>query len=85
MTTIRVPDDLALEIDRVAGAKGRSAYVVDVLWREVRRLRQREALRSSAGSWKAENHPELERGGAAYVDEIRSEPDERFEEALNRR
>lgn len=84
MTVIRVPDELAREIDRLAGAKKRSAYAVEVLWKEVRRTRQREALRSSTGSWKPENHPELAHGGAAYVEEIRSEPDERFEDALNR-
>jgi hypothetical protein len=84
MTIIKVPDELAHEIDRLAGAKKRSAYAIDVLWKEVRRTRQREALRSSAGSWKPENHPELARGGAAHVDEIRSERDDRFEDALNR-
>jgi len=80
--TIKVPDELAQEIDRLAGAKKRSAYAIDVLWKEIRRARQREALRSSAGSWKPEIHPELARGGAANVEEIRSEPDERFEDAL---
>jgi hypothetical protein len=85
MTIIKVPDDLAHEIDRLAGAKKRSAYAVDVLWREVRRYRQREALRASAGSWKAEDHPELARGGGAYVEEIRAERDGRFEDALKRR
>ncbi|MCX6609130.1 MAG: hypothetical protein NTV52_36815 [Acidobacteria bacterium] len=84
MTTIEVPDELAHEIDLLAGAKERSAYAVDLLWREVRRIRQREVLRSSAGSWKPENHPELARGGAAFVEEIRAEPDIRFEDALNR-
>lgn len=61
MTIIKVPDELAHEIDRLAGAKKRSAYATDVLWREVRRNRQREALRASAGSWKAGDHPELAR------------------------
>lgn len=84
MTIIKVPDELAHEIDRLAGAKKRSAFAVDILWKEIRRTRQREALRSSAGSWKQADHPELARGGAAYVDEIRSERDDRFEDALNR-
>jgi predicted transcriptional regulator len=84
MTIIKVPDELAHEIDRLAGAKKRSAFAIDVLWREVRRNRQRETLRASAGSWKNEDHPELARGGAAYVEEIRAERDGRFEDALNR-
>ncbi len=41
-------------------------------------------LRASAGAWKMVDHPELAEGGAAYVDRIRAEPDERFEEAIRR-
>jgi hypothetical protein len=73
MSIIKIPDELAREIDRLAGARRRSAYAVEVLWREVRRNRQREALWSSTGSWKAEDHPELARGGAADVEELRRE------------
>lgn len=84
MSVIKVPDELAHESDRLAGSGNRSAYAVEVLWREVRRLRQREALRSSAGSRKREDHPELDGGGAAYVEQIRSESDDRFEDAVGR-
>ncbi|HLN04071.1 MAG TPA: hypothetical protein VK335_32595 [Bryobacteraceae bacterium] len=72
---IKIPTDLAHEIDRVAGRKMRSAFVVDVLRREVRRLRQRAALKLSAGAWRTEDHPELLQGGAAYVEQIRSDRD----------
>jgi hypothetical protein len=78
-------DGLNHESDRLARAKQRSAYAIEVLWREVRRNRQREALRTSAGAWKPENHPELSLGGAAYVEKIRSERDGRFEDALRKR
>ena len=44
----------------------------------------REALKLSSGAWNPENHPELADGGAAYVEKIRSEPDERFEAAVRR-
>ena len=84
MTIIEVPDELAHEIDRLAGSQERSAYAVSVLWLEVRRNRQLEAVRASAGSWNPENHPELARGGAAYIEGVRSERDERFEDALDR-
>ena len=76
---IKIPDDLASELDRLAGSRRRTAYAIDVLWRDVRRQRQRQALEQSAGAWKAENHPELAGGGAAYVEQIRSEPDDRFD------
>jgi hypothetical protein len=86
-SVIKIPEELAHELDRLAGAehKPRTAYVVDVLWRDVRRNKQREALRLSSGAWNLAVHPELAQGGAAYVDQIRSEPDERFEAAIQNR
>lgn len=80
---IKIPGDLADELDRVAGPRQRTAFAIDVLWKDVRRRKQRQALQLSAGAWK--DHPELGEGGAAYVERIRSEPDERFESALARR
>jgi len=57
----------------------RDTHAADVLWRDIRRTKQREALKASAGAWKTKEHPELANGGAAYVEQIRSERDERFE------
>ena len=83
-SVIKIPEELAHELDRLAGAehKRRTTYAVDVLWRDVKRNKQREALKLSAGAWNPADHPELAQGGAAYVEEIRSEPDERFEDAI---
>lgn len=81
---IKIPEDLAHELDLLAQAehKRRTPYVVDLLWRDVRRNKQRQALKLSAGAWSKDQHPELAQGGAAFVDKIRSEPDERFEDAI---
>jgi predicted transcriptional regulator len=70
---IKIPESLAHELDQLAEAahKWRNAYVVDVLWRNVMRNKQRQGLKLSSGAWTADRHPE---GGAAYVDKIRSEP-----------
>ena len=83
-SVIKIPEELAHELDRLAGAehKPRATYVVDLLWRDVRRNKQLEALRLSSGAWNPAAHPELAQGGAAYVDRIRSETDERFEAAI---
>ena len=83
-SVIKIPEELARELDRLAGAKHkpRTAYVVDVLWHDVRRNKQREALKLSAGAWNPADHPELAQGGAAHVDRIRSEADERYEDAI---
>ena len=85
-SVIKIPEELAHELDRLAGAehKPRTTYAVDVLWRDVKRNKQREALKLSAGAWNPADHPELAQGGAAYVEKIRSEPDERFENAIRR-
>ena len=86
-SVIQIPEDLASELDRLAKAehKPRTAYVVFLLWREVQRNKQREALKLSAGAWNPADHPELTEGIAAYVDRMRSEPDERLENALRQR
>ena len=83
-SVIEIPEELAHELDRLAGAehKPRTVYVVDLLWRDVRRNKQREALKLSAGAWNYADHPELAQGGAAHVEQIRSEPDTRFEDAI---
>ena len=85
-SVIKIPEELARELDRLAEAehKPRAAFIVDLLWHDVRRTKQREALRLSAGAWNPADHPELAKGGAARVEEIRSEPDQRFESAIRR-
>ena len=83
---IKIPQELAKELDLLAQAehKRRTPYVVDLLWRDVRRNKQRKALMLSSGAWTPDHHPDLAQGGAAYVDKIRSEPDMRFEDAIRR-
>jgi hypothetical protein len=83
---IKIPEELAHELDLLAQAehKRRTPYVVDVLWRDVKRNKQRQALKLSSGAWNPGHHPELAQGGAAYVEKIRSEPDERLEDAIRR-
>jgi hypothetical protein len=81
---ITIPEELAHELDRLAETEHKlpAAYIVHVLWRDVRRNKQREALKLSAGAWNPADHPELAEGGAARIEQIRSEPDERFEAAI---
>lgn len=79
---IKIPKDLANELDRLAHAENRprAAYAVEILWRDVQRSKQLEALQLSAGLWKTDQHPELAEGGAAHVERMRAERDERFEQ-----
>jgi hypothetical protein len=84
-SVINIPESLAHELDQLAEAerKQMSTYVVEVLWNDVKRNKQRNALKLSAGAWDPNDHPELAHGGAAYVEKIRSEPDERSEDAMH--
>jgi hypothetical protein len=84
MVTLEIPESLAIELDQLAEAehKQRAAYVAELLWQDVKRKKQRSALHLSAGAWNFADHPELADGGAAYVEAIRAERDERFEDEL---
>ena len=85
-TVIEIPESLAQELDQLAESehKQRTAYVVDILWRDVKRSKQRQALKLSSGAWNPTDHPELADGAAAYIERMRSEPDVRFEDAIRR-
>jgi len=47
------------DLRRVVPARDRTRFVEDVLARELRRRKLREALKKSYGAWRDEDHPEL--------------------------
>ena len=53
--TKSIMDDLRHAIP----ARERTRFVEEVLARELRRLKLREAIKNSYGAWKDEDHPEL--------------------------
>jgi hypothetical protein len=55
------------------------AVLVELTKRKIKLMRQRQALRAATGAWKAEDHPELAKGTASWVHEIRQESVKRFE------
>lgn len=57
-TNLLLPRDLVKRVDRLAGRRGRSRFVAEVLEQAMRRELQREALRSTAGMLK--NRPGYE-------------------------
>src|ERR1700722_781775 len=57
-----LPADLLAEVDRLVGARGRSAFLADLVRREIQRRNLLAALREARGSWKTEEHPELQEG-----------------------
>ena len=48
-TNLVLPRELVAEVDRVAGPRGRSRFVAEVLEQAVRRARQREAMLAGVG------------------------------------
>jgi hypothetical protein len=63
----------------------RTAFFVELVKREIKLHRQRQALRAATGVWKAEDHPELAEGAARWVHEIRQESVKRFEKIQRHR
>ena len=68
---IVVPETLLADIDSLVGKRGRSAFLTEVLDREVRRRKLLRALESPDAIWKDADHPELQGGAAAWVESLR--------------
>jgi hypothetical protein len=78
-------EDLVREIDKIAGSRGRSAFLADLAEREIKRQRLLNLFKREEPVWKDEDHPELEQGAAAWVRKIRAENDDRLEKIDKRR
>ena len=71
--------DLVREIDKIAGSRGRSAFLADLARREIKRLNLLEFFKRKGPIWKDEDHPELKDGAAAWVRKTRSLDEARFQ------
>ena len=77
-THIVFPSDLVVTIDRIVGQRGRSRFITEAAWQEVRRREQLAALEQAAGCWRDQDHPELKRGAARWVRQLRGGSGRRF-------
>lgn len=75
---IVIPEDLAAEIDEVAGKRGRSQFLIESARKEISRYRMIRAISQAAGAWKDEDHPELRRGADRHVATLRREAEHRL-------
>ena len=82
---IVIPEELAAEIDQVAGKRGRSQFLVAAASRELSRQRMIRAITRAAGSWKDEDHPEIRRGASRHVAKMRRESETRLRRAASRK
>jgi hypothetical protein len=74
-----LPEDLVREIDKIAGSRGRSAFLADLAEREIKRRQLLQLFKRKEPIWKDEDHPELKGGAAAWVRKMRSESESRFQ------
>lgn len=54
-TNLLLPEELVAAVDEIAGPRGRSRYVAEVLERQIRREQWYAAAKATAGAWK--DHP----------------------------
>ncbi|MGA3026623.1 MAG: hypothetical protein ABSF98_17810 [Bryobacteraceae bacterium] len=84
-TLIPIPSRIAAEIDRIAGQRQRTAFVVELLEREIRRRDQLKAVEEAAGCWRDELHPELAGGSEAWIREMRQQSEARLQRLQQQR
>jgi len=69
-----MPAKLAKDIDELAGPRGRSAFLLELAEKEVKRRKLLTILESEEPIWKDEDHPEIAaQGAAAWVHNLRHE------------
>ncbi len=82
---ITFPKEVRADLDRFVDKQHRSQFVAEAVRKELLLVRQREALRLAAGSWKDKNHPELKQGTQAWVKKLREESEVRFKKQFRNR
>jgi len=85
-TNVMLPSDLLKEIDRVAGARRRSAFLVEAAHERLARLRFDRAATRAFGAWKDRGHPELRTDAdlARYLTHIRASATARLRRRVGR-
>src|ERR1700676_4461478 len=74
---VLLPEDLLQEIDALVGPRGRSSFLVETARQEVRRRKMLHFLKNKDFAWKDKDPPELVRGAAAWVRQLRTESEAR--------
>jgi hypothetical protein len=82
---ILIPADLLREIDAIVGPRGRSAFLLETAREEVRRRKLLRFLESDEAAWREREHPELGKGSAEWVRNLRAESEGRVTGAKTRR
>jgi len=77
-THIVLPTQLAKDIDELVGPRGRSAFLVELAEKEVKRRKLLAFLDRKEPAWRDEDHPDIAaRGAAAWVHDLRRQQSSR--------
>jgi hypothetical protein len=82
---IAFPKEVRADLDRLVDKRNRSKFVTDAVRKELLLVRQRDAIRRAAGSWKDRNHPELKNGTGPWLKKLRHESEVRFKKQFGSR
>ena len=78
-TLVQIPPDVVAEIDKIVGVRRRSAFLVDLAKREIRRQRLLKVFANRDPIWKDEDHPEMDGDSDNWIRRMRAESEARFE------
>ena len=74
---VLLPEDLAREIDAIAGRRGRSKFLVETAREAVRRRKLLAFLERPEPAWKQSDHPDMQGESAVWVRKLRRETNKR--------
>jgi len=83
-TVVHLPPEVVAEIDKIVGARGRSAFVADLVKREIKRQRLLKVFENKEPIWKDEDHPELGGDPDSWIRQMRAECEARFQRDQSR-
>jgi len=82
---IAFPKEVRADLDRLVDKRNRSKFVTDAVRKELLLVRQRDAVRRAAGTWKDRHHPELKNGTRPWIKKLRHESEARFKKQFRNR
>ncbi|MBI4905939.1 MAG: hypothetical protein HY820_20055 [Acidobacteria bacterium] len=77
-TAVAIPSEVVAEIDKIVGEPRRSAFLVELATREIKRQRLLKVFENPEPIWKDEDHPEFEGDSDAWIRRMREESEARL-------
>lgn len=78
-TLVEFPPEVVAEIDKIVGARRRSAFLVELAKREIKRQRLLKVFENREPTWNDENHPEMCGDSDNWIRQMRLESEARFQ------